>query len=106
VPVFVGWFIVAGSSVHLYSPIQGYQITTVFMLLIIAAMGAVAITIQITLKPPKHLWLKSATASWRKFQAFTFVLGLLRGVNAFVPSLMVITLVGKEDTIGLIQSLS
>lgn len=105
VPLFIGWFITIGSIIHLYTPVQGYQMAAFLMLLIIAITGIVMHGHSV-----KHtigkLWISNAQTSWQRLRILQFCVGLSNGMLIFIPTLMVLILVGNEATLGTIQSLS
>src|SRR2546430_755171 len=46
--------------------------------------------------------LSYASQEWRIFRLFIAIKGLVGGVNIFLPTLLVLTFVGKEDKLGII----
>lgn len=42
VPLAIGWFITFGTRIHLYSPIQGYQMTVIVMLVVIVLIWIIS----------------------------------------------------------------
>ncbi|HSW87719.1 MAG TPA: MFS transporter [Candidatus Saccharimonadales bacterium] len=106
IPVSIGWLIVAGEAIHLYSPLDAYKFLAILILLVITSIGFALKNLSITIPPPTQLLLSSISSNWNKFRLFEFVLGLLSGIGGFVPVLMVLSVVGKENALGSIQSLS
>lgn len=105
IPLFIGWFITFGSTIHLYSPVQGYQIVSVVMLFIIGLIGVVMKKDSVKF-PVAKLFLSKVSKGWQRFRLIQFIYGLNHGILAFVPTLIVLILVGNEETLGTIQSFS
>lgn len=78
---------------------------SLMMLLVIAAIGIVmnGHTVKQTIST---LLVHNVTPSWQRFRLLEFFYGLANGMIIFVPTLMVLILVGNEETLGTIQSLS
>lgn len=106
VPFVIGWFIILGSSYGLYSELTAYKIIAILMLGIIGITGAMMMTFTVKLHPYKHLLLQTVSSSWQKFRMLQIILGFLQGVAVLLPTLMVLSLLGKEDALGTVQALS
>jgi YQGE family putative transporter len=106
IPFIIGWFIVLGSSANLYSEITGYKIVAVIMLLVVAITGILMMTFTIKTIPYRQLLLQNVRSSWQKFRLLQVILGFLQAVATLLPTLMVLSLLGKEDTLGTIQALA
>ena len=106
IPIVIGWFITFGTTIHLYTPIQGYQFLVIYMLIVIVRIGMISRTITIEeIKAPK-LFVTDITPNWKKFRLIQFIYGLENAVNYFVPVLLVLILVGNEAALGTVQSTS
>lgn len=104
IPLVTGWFIVLGSSTNLYTEVTGYKIMATLMMVIIAVTGFFIMTMHI---PPMHyktLLLHKVSSSWQKFRMLQVILGFLQAVSVLLPTLMVLSLVGKEDALGTVQA--
>ncbi len=104
IPLLIGCFITFGTIIHLYSPLQGYQMLAMIMLLVIGFVGIIMRSFQTNTQTIPKLFLKNASASWNKFRLYELILGFLNGATAFLPTLIVLSLLGKEDTLGTIQA--
>lgn len=104
IPVLIGYFITFGSTINLYTPIQGYKMIAIIMLLIIAIIGYLMTTVTITKQSVLRLFLKEPGVSWRRFRLYELFFGFLNGSAIFLPVLIVLSLVGEEETLGTIQS--
>lgn len=105
-PIAIGWFITAGNPLHLYTPAQAYKYLGIIALIIVSAIFYPMKKLNFLQIPPKKLTLNSPSENWKKFRLLQFILGLVGGLGAFAPTLMVLSLVGKENSLGTIQSLS
>lgn len=106
VPFIAGAFIVYGQNIHLYSPVQAYQILSIFILLITVIFWFVVSGMNIVRLPVKNLFLKDPGTGWKYYRLFTFILGFISGLNIFIPTLIVLVLVGNENTLGAYQSIA
>ncbi|MGI8419625.1 MAG: hypothetical protein ACR2LN_03185 [Candidatus Levyibacteriota bacterium] len=106
IPVLIGWFLILGTKTHLYSTIQGYKVIGVIMMFVICMAGFVMMTLRIKHASYQQLLLKTVSENWKKFRLLQIVLGFMQGITSVLPTLMVLILLGKEDTLGTIQSLS
>jgi YQGE family putative transporter len=105
-PIAIGWFITAGTPAHFYTATQAYRYLGVLSLLIVTAILFLMKNLTFPFTPPTTLRLKAPSSNWRKFRLLEFILGLVGGLAAFAPTLMVLSLIGKENTLGTIQSAS
>lgn len=106
IPLIIGWFIVLGSATNLYSEITGYKIVAILMLLIVGITGLLMMTFKTKTVPYRQLLLHNVSASWQKFRLLQIILGFLQAVATLLPTLMVLSLLGKEDTLGTVQALA
>ena len=106
IPAIIGWFLIFGTTHHLYSTIDAYKTVAVTMLFIVTIIGFLMMSFTIKYGSVQTLILRRPHASWNKFRLLQLILGLMSGMSALIPTLMVLTLLGKEDTLGTVQSLS
>lgn len=106
VPLVIGWFISLGAIIHLYSPLQAYQMIAVYMLLTIIAVGFVINGISIKHYTVTNLFVHTASSKWKKFRLLEFILGFKEAAVTFIPPLLVLILVGKEGTLGTVEAIS
>lgn len=106
VPVLIGWFIVLGSKNGWYPTLTGYKVTAIIMLIIIGLYGIYMTSFKMKLTSYKQLFLHTVTKDWQKFRILQLVLGFLQGVITVLPVLMVLTLLGQEEALGTVQSVS
>ena len=106
VPLCIGWFIIYGNTSGLYSELTGYKIVAILMLIIIGFTGILMMSFSVKTTEYKQLFLGKVSSAWNKFRALQVVLGFLQGVTIILPTLMVLSLLGKEDTLGTVQAVS
>ena len=106
IPLVIGWFITFGTVIHLYTPVQGYQLLVVYMLVVIARIGIISKSINTGTIEVPVLLLKNISSNWKKFRWIQFIYGIENGVAFIVPVLLVLILVGNEAALGLVQSIS
>lgn len=106
VPLALGWFITFGTIIHLYTPLQGYQMLVIYLVVITIAIGWVSKSISIKRQTITALFVKKVSAKWQKFRLLEFVLGVNDAARMFIPVLLVLTILGKEETLGTVQSFS
>lgn len=106
VPFLLGWFIIFGSRVHIYSPLEGYKILIICLFFILIFIYFISMKVSVKINPFAQITLKNASSNWNKFRLFEFILGLLDGVTVFLPTLMILTFIGAEDILGTVQSIT
>lgn len=103
-PLGVGWFIVFGSKIHLYSEKSAYQILAILLLALLFLIGYLIKEVDVVQKPIKSVSLQYPSPMWQWFRLFTAIGGLYGGVAIFVSVLIVLKFVGDEESLGTIQS--
>jgi YQGE family putative transporter len=106
IPLLMGTFIVFGQSAHLYTPLQAYYLLSLTMFLVIFFIFRRTKNIKTKLPELNEIRLKKPSKQWKKMRAFGFVFGLLSGLMGFIPIVIVLQFVGREDALGTVQSLS
>ena len=106
IPLIIGWFLVLGTTSHLYSTLQGYKLIAIIMIAIICLAGFVMMMLRVKHIEYKQLWLHKVSKNWQKFRLLQIVLGFMQGITNVLPTLMVLILLGKEDTLGTVTSVS
>lgn len=106
IPLLIGWFITFGTIVHLYSPVQGYQMIAILMLGIVFILAVVIKTLSLKTISVGALFVKKVSRNWRQFQIFQFIWGINEGAITFIPILLVLILIGQEASLGTVQSAS
>ncbi len=76
------------------------------MILISFYMGSLIKKIRIKTPVVSNIVLQNGTHQWNCARGITGLLGLLTGMSMFLPIIIVLNYVGKEDALGLVQSVS
>lgn len=105
IPLLIGYFITFGNIINLYTPVQGYKMLAIIMLLVIGIIGWIMASLPIKQAVP-HMFLQNPGKSWKRFRLYELLFGFLNGSSVFLPVLIVLSLVGEEETLGTIQSLT
>ncbi|MBI9066768.1 MAG: MFS transporter [Salinivirgaceae bacterium] len=108
IPLFVGWFIVSSQERGWFGGtiIMSYRLVTigVFLLTIIATIVAHRDKFR-NPKQKKFVYFKFDVL-WQKMLVLSGLKGLAQGYLVTAPAILVMTLVGDENSLGLIQSIS
>jgi YQGE family putative transporter len=108
VPLFVGWFIITSQLKGWFGGTIAISYKTVtigvFLLTIIATIVAHRDTFR-NPKQKKFVFFKFDIL-WQKMLALSVLKGLAQGYLVTAPAILVMTLVGDENSLGLIQSIS
>lgn len=106
IPAVAGYIIVVGENTHLYSATFAYQSLSFIALFIMVLAGVLVHNFPTGFNAPAKIALTNISSSWNKFRMLQLSDGIVGGSIYFVPTLMVLLLVGKEDALGLIQSIT
>jgi YQGE family putative transporter len=104
VPFFIGWFIVFGNSVSLYTEQTAYRLLAVLMMVLLFFCGLIVNSLNVEQKPIRSVRLKNAGKRWNIFRLFTVIAGFYSGIAIFMGVIIVLKFVGNEDSLGSIQS--
>ena len=99
-------FIAYGETSQRYVPEVAYMIVFIIGIFILLASGCMVFTIP---QPPsvsvkKTVHLRNQSRPWSRYRFFTLMGSFTGGINSFIPALMVLTFLGKEDMLGIVQS--
>jgi YQGE family putative transporter len=108
VPAVVGWFIVRSANQQWFGGnISGaYQVVTAIVLLL-TILSSIVIH-QHKFRNPKHkkfLYLHFDPL-WKKMLGLASLKGMVQGYLVTAPAILIMTLVGDEGTLGIVQSIS
>ncbi len=106
IPLTIGALLVFGMNHNLYSAQQGYNLVAVGMILISFYIGSLIKKIHIKTPVISNIVLQNGTHQWNCARGITALLGLLTGMSMFLPIIIVLIYVGKEDALGIVQSVS
>lgn len=105
VPVAIGFFIIYGSTVNLYTPIVGYKMLSIIMLLIIVFIGKIIMSFTLQTTPTKQITLTKISKTWKLVRFLQLTEGLTDILRLFLPTIIILYLLGNEQTLGIFQSL-
>ncbi len=108
VPAVVGWFLIKSTSLGWFGgSIQGaYKVvTTIVLLLTILASIVIHQHRFRNPKQKKFLYLHFTTL-WKKMLGLASLKGMVQGYLVTAPAILIMTLVGNEEALGTIQSIS
>ncbi len=106
IPPIVGFFIVFGDQAGLYTIRVAYVILGIITLLTLFLAGKRTENINLETPGPAKVTLQKATKNWGTVRKLMFFVGTFNGLEMFLPSILVLTLVGNEGTLGTIQSIT
>lgn len=107
-PAAVGWFIAFGEHAQLYNVSVAYQFSVVLGLLLLIFSGLAVSNIKTSNARQRttRVFLTQASARWNGLRRMDFFNGVMNGVDMTVPLLATVTLVGMEDAVGTLQTVS
>lgn len=105
-PLIIGWFIVFGENMSLYSVEVAYKILMFIALGMLAYSGYVLKDADIYSKQIDHIMLQRPSRAWNMNRILQTIYWTLGGVNAYIPSLLVLMFVGQEGVLGTIESIT
>lgn len=106
VPVVMGYFIEAVGRNTGFDYASTYKIL-VWIVLAGSVLGALYILkADFSDYTPKKLILRNSSKAWNKIRLINFLLGITSGVLMIFPSFLILTLVGKEATLGIMDTLT
>lgn len=105
-PAIIGWLLLFGPNTGLYTANQGYYAVAIVLIVLSIYLGSVIKKMKITTPQVSDIILQNGTKYWNFARGITALLGMFAGVMAFLPSLMVLAYIGKEDMLGIMQSLA
>lgn len=106
VPVLFGFFISVGFKSNWYSIDFAYS--TIPYLTLLGGIFAWFFLKNTNIEDfePRNIRFVKGTPSWNRVRFFEFIRGLENGVFTIVPSLLILSILGKEDVLGGITSFS
>ena len=106
VPILIGYFIELTNKYGIISYEQSYK-----LLIGIALFGAIIgalfiVKSNFTDYTPRKIWLRSVSTRWNKLRFVSFLMGITSGISTVFPSYLVLTMIGKEGSLGFMDSIS
>lgn len=106
IPFIVGWFIVLGEILNLYSPELAYKLLLLLGIILLFKSGLSVKGISLRKAVEKDFPSFDFGPLWNKVRALSFGKGVGEGGFIFIPVLMVLLLVGDEGAVGTFKSIS
>jgi YQGE family putative transporter len=101
-----GWFLEVGLGAAGWSVTERYKLLA-FITVVIQAIGAwYIVRAEFDDFVPQSIFVKRASSLWNRARLFTAIKGVGEGSSMFIPTLIVLRLVGQEGALGLTQSLA
>ena len=102
-PITIGWFLVLGDWFRWYSVGTAYRICAVagFFILVLAARAAWRTGVETI--TTAHIFLAQPSALWRRWRWVEMIHGSIGGLESVVPLVLILSLVGSEETVGTIN---
>lgn len=104
VPAIIGYFLIFGAKSNLYTTDQGYYMIGIGLVILVLSFWAVIRKVHAPANPVSHITLHNKTPKWNYARGNVMLIGLFEGAYYFVPTLMILTVIGKEDVLGVVQS--
>lgn len=106
IPAIIGWLLIFGPNMSLYTIKQGYYGVAIALILLSIYLGSVIKKIRVSTPEVSDIILNNGTKQWNLARGITALLGMFSGVITFLPALLILAYVGKEDALGIVQSLA
>ncbi len=105
-PLLFGWFLELGASSRAWNVLERYRFLAAITLLIQVIGSWYILRARFDDYTPTGIFITRATALWNKARVFTAIKGVAEGSAMFIPTLIVLRLVGQEGAVGVTQSLA
>ncbi len=105
-PVIFGWFLQLGTEFEASSVVYRYQVLTAFTVFIQLAGAWYIVCTPFDDYSPQSILVTRATSYWNRARLFVALKGVAEGSALFLPTLVVLRLIGQEGTLGTLQSLA
>lgn len=105
-PVLIGWFIVFGEHINLYTINYSYRMLMIIAMILLYSSGKLLQRSQVSTDKIDYIVLKQPSKVWNYNRLVVTIFWLLGGINSFLPSILVLMLVGGgEGVFGTVQSI-
>jgi len=103
-PLIIGWFLVFGEKTGFYAAQSAYEVTAIFGFLLLTVAGSRVARIKRKFEKVSGIFLTNRSPAWQKMRLLDFVNGFTDGFERVIPLLILLLFLGKEDSIGVVQS--
>lgn len=104
IPIFFGWIIAFGDSTHFYSAETAYRFLIIVALFVLGYAGYFLHPFKMEKKGPKNIIMRNVSKRWTIMRYSRISEGIVNGIVIFIPTILVMHLVGNEGILGTIQS--
>lgn len=105
-PILLGWIIVFGEHVHLYTPDSAYRVLMVATLFMLGLSGYILQSADIYSEKITNIFVINPSKYWNLNRLMQTIFWVVNGVNYFIPTVLVLMLVGSEGELGTLESFS
>jgi YQGE family putative transporter len=105
-PLLFGWFLEIGTHAGAWDVLERYRILAVITLVIQLVGAWYIVRARFEDYAPCGIFVTKASSLWNRARVFTAVKGVAEGSAMFIPTLIVLRLVGQEGAVGVTQSLA
>jgi len=106
IPLLVGWFIVAGEQLALYSVDFAYKVMIILALGLLFVSGLIMKLANFEDIGSAQLFVTKKSKNWQMARIINFVYSLLYGVNIFYPAVLILYFGAKEGIVGTLQAVT
>lgn len=105
-PVLVGWGIVFGEKLELYSVDTAYKVLILIALILLWLSGYMLQKADIYSEKITHLLPHNPSSNWYRNRLISALYYVVAGANYFIPTILTLLLIGLEGELGTLESLS
>lgn len=104
VPLLAGFIIAFGSRVGLYSTTIAYRLLMSLGMLAIFVSSYIINRSHISDVQHEHLFIKNVTRRWQSVRLYNFLYNIISGAEFIIPTVLILTVLGQEEVLGLVTS--
>lgn len=104
VPLLAGFIITFGSRVGLYSTAVAYRLLMSLGMLAILVSSYIINRSRIPDVQHEHLFIKKVTGRWQSVRLYNFLYNVIAGAEFIIPTVLILTVLGQEEVLGLVTS--
>lgn len=105
-PILLGWIIVLGELIGLYTPEIAYRVLMIITLIMLGVSGYVLQSANIYSENISNILVIKPSKYWNLNRLMQTIFWIVNGVNYFIPTVLVLMLVGSEGELGTLESFS
>lgn len=105
-PIFLGWLIVLGEKLGIYTPDIAYRVLMIGTLILLVISGYILQTANIYSEKIANIVVIKPSKYWNLNRLMQLIFWIVSGVNNFIPTVLILMLVGSEGELGTLESIS